>query len=202
MKILVTGFEAFNQEVINPSGEIIKALAEAFGENLCILKLPVEFKRAGELLEEAIMRLQPDITLSFGQAGKRECITIERVAINVDDAKIPDNIGYQPIDTTISKIGPAAYFTTLPLRGLLQCLSENEIEAKISNSAGTYVCNHVMYQALHLAETRFPNMKAGFIHVPYMKEQAEGKENVPYMELTEMIKAAEIIIRYLEKQAS
>lgn len=198
MKILVTGFEAFNGEQINPSEEIIKALAETFGEELYTLRLPVEFKEAEKKLTEAIAHLTPDITLSLGQAAGRECITIERVAINVDDAKYPDNIGYQPVDVTICGEGPAAYLTTLPLRGILTCLAENGIEARISNTAGTYVCNHVMYQALHLASNGYPAMKAGFIHVPYMKEQAEGKENAPYMELREMIQAAEIIIRYLK----
>ncbi|SHO47585.1 pyroglutamyl-peptidase I [Anaerocolumna xylanovorans] len=198
MKILVTGFEAFNGEQINPSEEIIKALAETFGEELYTLKLPVEFREAEKKLVEAIARLTPDITLSLGQAAGRECITIERVAINVDDAKYPDNFGYQPEDITICEEGATAYFTTLPLRGILACLAENGIEARISNTAGTYVCNHVMYQALHLASTGYPDMKAGFIHVPYMKEQTEGKENAPYMELSEMIRAAEIIIRYLK----
>jgi pyroglutamyl-peptidase len=208
MKILVTGFEAFNGEQINPSEEIIKSLADTFGEALHTLRLPVEFKRAEEELTQAVTNLQPDIVLSFGQAANRECITIERVAINVDDAKYPDNLGYQPVDAAICQAGPAAYFTTLPLREIVECLAGSEIEARISNSAGTYVCNHIMYQALHLSETGYPHMKAGFIHVPYMREQAEGKnaegkitegKTVPYMELSEMIRAAEIVVRYLSR---
>ncbi len=201
MKILVTGFEAFHGEKINPSEEIIKALVESADEKLYTLILPVEFREAEKKLEEAILQIQPEVIVSFGQAAGREGITIERIAINVDDAKYPDNIGCQPVDTPIREGGPAAYFATLPVKKMAECLADNRIEARISNTAGTYVCNHVMYHALHLAETRYPNMKAGFVHVPFMKEQAVEKENAPYMELRDMIRAAEILIGYLKKNA-
>lgn len=201
MKILVTGFEAFRGERLNPSEEIIKGLQESLEDNIFTLRLPVEFKGAKEKIEEAIHTLRPDLVLSLGQAAGRECLTVERVAINVDDAKYPDNSGHQPVDEYISEDGPAAYFTTLPLRGMVKALREKGIEAGISNSAGTYVCNHVMYWALHLAETRYPDMRAGFLHVPYMKEQAEDKENAPYMELSDMVRAVETVIRYFLSQA-
>lgn len=202
MKILVTGFEAFHGEEINPSEEIIKALAESANEKLHTLVLPVEFKEAEKKLEEAVIRIQPEAIISLGQAAGREGITLERVAINVDDAKFPDNIGYQPIDTPIREGGQAAYFTTLPVKKMLDYLRANQIEARISNTAGTYVCNHVMYHALFLAETRYPSMKAGFVHVPYIKAQVMEKENTPYMELSDMIRAVEFLIRYLEENDS
>lgn len=202
MKILVTGFEAFHGEEINPSEEIVKALAESAGEKLHTLVLPVEFKEAEKKLEEAVIRIQPEAIISLGQAAGREGITLERVAINVDDAKFPDNIGYQPIDTPIREGGQAAYFTTLPVKKMLDYLRANQIEARISNTAGTYVCNHVMYHALFLAETRYPSMKAGFVHVPYIKAQVMEKENTPSMELSDMIRAVEFLIRYLEENDS
>jgi len=199
MKILVTGFEAFHGEEINPSEEIIKALAESANEKLHTLVLPVEFKMAEKKLEEAVIRIQPEVIISLGQAAGREGITLERVAINVDDAKFPDNIGYQPIDTPIREGGQAAYFTTLPVKKMLDYLTVNHIDARISNTAGTYVCNHVMYHSLYLAENRYPSMKAGFVHVPYLKAQVIEKENTPSMELSDMIRAVEILIRYLDE---
>ncbi len=198
MKILVTGFEAFNGETINPSEEIIKRLKKSYaGNTVDTVKLPVEFKGAKERLEEAIHLLKPEAVISLGEAGGRECITFERIAINVNDARIPDNSGYQPVDASICEEGPAAYFSTLPIRELMKHLEDKRTVTRISNTAGTYVCNHVMYTALRLAEQEYKGMKAGFIHVPYMKEQTEGKGEVPSMEIEDMVKVIEDIVEFL-----
>lgn len=198
MKILVTGFEPFNSETINPSEEIIKRLKKSYaGNTIDTLKLPVEFKGAKERLEEAIHTLRPGAVISLGEAGGRECITFERVAINVNDARIPDNSGYQPVDVSICEEGPTAYFSTLPIRELMKYLEDKGKATRISNTAGTYVCNHVMYTALRLAEKEYKGMKAGFIHVPYMKEQTENKEGVSSMEIEDMVKVIENIVEFL-----
>ena len=153
MKILVTGFDPFGGEAVNPAYEAVKLLPDNIaGAEIVKLEIPTEFKRSMEFLEEAISREMPDAVISVGQAGGRAEITPERVAINLADARIPDNAGNQPEDEALIADGPAAYFTTLPLKKMVKSVQDRGIPCRISYSAGIYVCNSVMYRVLHLAE--------------------------------------------------
>jgi pyroglutamyl-peptidase I len=171
MKIIVTGFDPFGGETINPSIECVKALPEIEGVELIRLELPTVFKESAKRLNEVINDVKPDAVLSVGQAGGRPGITMERIAINVDDARIPDNISQQPIDETIQTEGEAAYFTTLPIKRIVKAIREAGISAEVSNSAGTFVCNHIMYQSLFAATKADKPFKAGFMHIPFIPEQ-------------------------------
>ncbi len=191
MKIIVTGFDPFGGETINPSIECVKALPEIEGVELIRLELPTVFKESAKRLNEVINDVKPDAVLSIGQAGGRPGITMERIAINVDDARIPDNISQQPIDEAIQLDGEAAYFTTLPIKRIVKAIREAGISAEVSNSAGTFVCNHIMYQALFAATKADKPFKAGFMHIPFIPEQTTDKPSLP---LEESTKALEIAI--------
>ena len=160
MKILVTGFDPFGGETVNPALEAVKSLpSEIHGAEVHWVAIPTVFYKAAEVLETAIVRYQPDAVLCIGQAGGRASLTPERVAINQDDARIPDNQGNQPIDTPIRQDGQAAYFSTLPIKAMVQAIKEERLPATVSNTAGTFVCNHLMYQALYLADKKFPHIR-------------------------------------------
>lgn len=191
MKIIVTGFDPFGGEKINPSIECVKALPEIDGVELIRLELPTVFKESAKRLNEVINDVKPDAVLSVGQAGGRAGITMERIAINVDDARIPDNISQQPIDEAIQLDGEAAYFTTLPIKRIVKAIREAGISAEVSNSAGTFVCNHIMYQALFAATKADKPFKAGFMHIPFIPEQTTDKPSLP---LEESAKALQIAI--------
>ena len=122
-------------------------------------------------------------------------ITPERIAINIDDARIPDNIGNSPIDEIIRKDGENAYFSTLPIKAIVDELNKNNLPSAISNTAGTFVCNHIMYESLYLTSKKYPNIKAGFIHIPFIEEQVLDKPNIPYMKKEDIIVALELIIK-------
>ena len=209
MKILVTGFEPFNGGSINPSEQIVHRLMPPEGVTLIKKILPVEFQKAGKQLQELFHDHQPDIVLSIGQAGGRAEITVERIAINIDCVKssngskiLPDNGGNMPVDEPIESEGAPAYFSTLPIWNLVEAIQNQGIPAAISNTAGTYVCNHVMYVNLHQATTKYPNMRAGFIHVPFLPEQIaerEDKERLAAMPLEDMVKALQAAIEFLGK---
>ena len=195
MKILVTGFDPFGGEKVNPALEAVKSLpSEIHGAEVHWVAIPTVFYKAAEVLETAIVRYQPDAVLCIGQAGGRASLTPERVAINQDDARIPDNQGNQPIDTPIRLDGQAAYFSTLPIKAMVQAIKEEGLPATVSNTAGTFVCNHLMYQALYLADKKFPNMRAGFMHIPYMTEQVVNKPNTASMNLTDIVRGIEAAI--------
>ena len=195
MKILVTGFDPFGGEKVNPALEAVKSLpSEIHGAEIHWVEIPTVFYKAAEVLETAIVRFQPDAVLCIGQAGGRTSLTPERVAINQDDARIPDNQGNQPIDTPIRLDGEAAYFSTLPIKAMVQAIKEVGLPATVSNTAGTFVCNHLMYQALYLADKKFPNMRAGFMHIPYMTEQVINKPNTASMNLTDIVRGIEAAI--------
>ena len=191
MKIIVTGFDPFGGEKINPSIECVKALPEVEGVELIRLELPTVFKESAKRLNEVINEVKPDAVLSVGQAGGRPGITMERIAINVDDARIPDNISQQPIDEEIQVEGEAAYFSTLPIKRIVKAIREAGISAEVSNSAGTFVCNHIMYQALFAATKADKPFKAGFMHIPFIPEQTTDK---PSLSLEESTKALQIAI--------
>ena len=195
MKILVTGFDPFGGEKVNPALEAVKSLpSEIHGAEVYWVEIPTVFYKAAEVLETAIVRFQPDAVLCIGQAGGRTSLTPERVAINQDDARIPDNQGNQPIDTPIRQDGQAAYFSTLPIKAMVQAIKEVGLPATVSNTAGTFVCNHLMYQALYLADKKFPHMRAGFMHIPYLTEQVLNKPNTASMCLTDIVRGIEAAI--------
>ena len=201
MKIIVTGFDPFGGEKINPSIECVKALPEIEGVELVRLELPTVFKESAKRLNEVINDVKPDAVLSVGQAGGRPGITMERIAINVDDARIPDNISQQPIDEAIQLDGEAAYFTTLPIKRIVKAIREAGISAEVSNSAGTFVCNHIMYQALFAATKADKPFKAGFMHIPFIPEQTADKPSLPLEESTKALQIAiETIRDYLNDE--
>lgn len=205
MKILVTGFDPFGGEAINPALEAVKALPDTIlGAEVVKLEIPTVFGKSAEVVKAAILAEKPDVVLAIGQAGGRFSITPERIAINVDDARIPDNEGNQPIDVPIQTDGAAAYFTQLPIKAMVKQIKDAGYPAALSNSAGVFVCNHIMYQVLYLIDKEFPNMKGGFIHVPFIAQQVVNKPNQPYMSLTDITasleKAIEAIVLFDGKE--
>ncbi len=199
MKILLTGFEPFGGESINPSWEAVRLVRNVpEGMDIVRLRLPVTFAGARESLRAAAREHRPDVILSVGQAGGREGISLERIAVNLMDARIPDNAGFQPVDEPLYADGPAAYFSSLPLRPLLAALQEAEIPASISNTAGLYVCNAVFYEAARLKAQGKVRM-AGFIHVPYLPGQAAEKD-APSLPLDRMVRALEIVFENLGRK--
>ncbi len=198
MKILVTAFEPFGGELLNPSEEVLKLLPENIGD-ACLLKyvLPTAFYKARREISSIIDREKPDVIISLGQAGGRRGISIERVAINIRDARIPDNAENRPEDEIISEDGENAYFSTLPMKKIVSHLKEAGFEANISNSAGTFVCNEVMYTLLE--KTHASKTIGGFIHIPYCEEQVMGRENVPFMTVSDMARAIQTVIEFLTR---
>jgi len=181
--ILVTGFDPFDGETVNPAWESVKLLADesSAAYKVEIRQIPTIFGKALDRLHAAIEETKPEIVLCIGQAGGRPDITVERVAINVDDARIPDNEGNQPIDTAIVEGGPAAYWSTLPIKAIVKQLRERGIPASVSQTAGTFVCNHLFYGLMHAIATDFPAIRGGFIHIPYLPEQAARLAGQPSM---------------------
>ena len=195
MKVLVTGFEPFGGEKVNPALEAIKGLpAEIHGAEVRWLEVPTVFHKSSHVLEEEMSRYQPDFVLCIGQAGGRTSLTPERVAINQDDARIPDNEGNQPIDLPVRPDGAPAYFSSLPIKAMVQAIKKEGLPASVSNTAGTFVCNHLMYQALYLAEKKFPHVKAGFMHIPYMMEQVVNRPTTPATSLVDIRRGIEAAI--------
>ncbi len=194
MKILVTAFEPFGGESINPSEEILNILPDEIDGRVIVKRmLPTVFGRAGNIIVEAIREERPDAVLSLGQAGGRRGISVERVAINLRDARIADNDGNRPDDEKIRENGENALFATLPIKKIAAAVRDAGFDAHISNSAGTFVCNDVMYTLLYeLRKTK--NTVGGFIHIPYCREQVNNREGVPFMELSDIKKAVETAI--------
>lgn len=193
-KILLTGFTPFGGESINPALEaVMRVKASDSAVEIIPLEVPTVFSLSAETVIAAIEKHRPDAVICVGQAGGRSAVTPERVAINLDDARIPDNEGAQPVDAPISPEAPAAYFSTLPIKAIVQAIRTSGIPAEISNSAGTYVCNHLMYSVLHYAAQMRPELRAGFIHVPYIPEQTAGKD-APSLPLEDIIRALEAAV--------
>ena len=194
-KILVTGFDPFGGEKINPALEVIKLLPKKIGKNeIKILEIPTVYKKSIEKIDKEIESYNPDYILSIGQAGGRTDISIERIAINIDDFRIKDNEGNQPIDEKIYLDGENAYFSTLPIKAIQNEITKNNIPASISNTAGTFVCNHVFYGVRYLVEKKYKGKKSGFIHIPYLPEQVIGKADTPSMSLDNILKGITIAI--------
>ncbi|WP_421531881.1 pyroglutamyl-peptidase I [Lelliottia amnigena] len=199
--ILVTGFEPFGGETINPSWEVVKQLEGMIIDDCRVVtrQLPCVFGESLTVLNAAIDELNPAVVIAVGQAGGRVDITVERVGINVDDARIPDNRGQQPIDVAIVPDGPAAWFSSLPIKAMVAAMREKGIPASVSQTAGTFVCNHVMYGLLHkIGENA--EMKGGFIHIPYLPEQAAAHAGAPSMAAQTVKDALEIAITVALRQ--
>lgn len=209
MKILVAGFEPFNGATVNPSEQIVYRLVAPVGVTLIKEILPVEFGKTTVLLQKLFQEHHPDVVLAIGQAGGRAGISVERVAINIDNVKssngsklLPDNAGAMPVDEIIEVDGAPAYFATLPIWQMMAAIQEKGIPAGISNSAGTYVCNHVMYENLYQAAIKYPQMKSGFIHVPFLPEQIahrKDKDRLASMPLEDMVTALQAVLDVLVK---
>ncbi|MBY5005120.1 pyroglutamyl-peptidase I [Streptococcus suis] len=205
MKILVTGFDPFDKEVINPALEVVKQLPDQIaGAEIIKLEVPTVFHKSAAVLEEKMRECQPDVVLCLGQAGGRAELTPERVAINQDDARIADNEGQQPIDVAIREDGPAAYFSSLPIKAMVEAMREAGLPATVSNTAGTFVCNHLMYQALYLSDKQFPQTKAGFLHIPFLPEQVADRPGLASISLSDMVRGVAValatIVEYADKE--
>ena len=189
MKLLLTAFEPFGGEAVNPAEEAMGRMPDRVGDvEIVKLAVPVTFAGCLAPVAEAIEREAPDAVLCLGQAGGRAAITPERVAVNVDDARIPDNAGEQPVDRPAVPGGPAAYFATLPVKAMAEAIRAAGVAAEVSNTAGTFVCNHLMYAVLHLLAGRHPGVRAGFMHVPFVPEQTGDKPGQPSMPLADMVR--------------
>ncbi|MFC5473116.1 pyroglutamyl-peptidase I [Paraherbaspirillum soli] len=188
--ILLTGFEPFEQEPVNPSWDAVQALDGwqcGAGSRVVSRQLPCVFGAALQMLEQAIIEVKPALVICVGQAGGRSQISLERVAINLNDARIADNEGRQPIDTPVITDGPAAYFSTLPIKAIVRAMRDAGVPAEVSHSAGTFVCNHVFYGLMHLLATQMPATRGGFIHIPYLPSQAARHPGQPSLALETVI---------------
>ena len=194
-KILITGFNAFGGETINPAEKAILRLPEQIlGRQIFKQILPTEQVQSLQVLEAAMQRVQPDWVICVGQAGGRFGITPELVAINYDDFRIPDNAGAQPVDQPISPDGQPAYFSTLPIKAIVQKLQENDLPASISTTAGTFVCNHVFYGLMNLIEKQFPQTRGGFVHIPFTTSQVAHKPGQPSLSLDDITRGLTLLI--------
>ena len=191
MKILITGFEPFGGESVNPAYEAVKLLPDMAGDiQIVKMEIPTVFGEAGKVVETGILQHQPDAVICVGQAGRRADIGVERVAINLVEASIPENAGNQPMDVKVQEDGDTAYFATIPVKAMVKNIKDHGIPASISYTAGTYVCNSVMYDLLYLIDRKYPSIRGGFIHVPYATEQGVGKPvGTATMELSTISKA-------------
>lgn len=176
MKLLLTAFDPFGGSPINPALEAVKLVANQIGDvQIVKLEVPTVFGKSIDTVAAAIEKEKPDAVLCIGQAGGRYDLTPERVAINLDDARIPDNEGNQPIDVPIFRDGAPAYFATLPIKAMVAKIREAGLPASVSNTAGTFVCNHLMYGVLYTLAKHYPGVKGGFMHVPFVPSQTVNR---------------------------
>lgn len=195
MKILMTGFDPFGGESINPAFEAVKKMPEKIkGVQIIKKEIPTVFQKSIQVLEEAINTYEPDWVICVGQAGGRDKISVEKVAINYDQARIADNEGNQPLNSPIVPGAPTAYFSSLPVQAIAKNWQDHKIPGEISYTAGTFVCNHIFYGLMNLISKNHPNIRGGFIHVPFLPEQTLDKKNMPHMSLEMMTKALELAV--------
>lgn len=195
MKLLLTAFDPFGGETVNPAQEAVKMVSSRVG-NVEIIKcvVPTVFGKSIETVATAIEDCRPDAVLCIGQAGGRADLTPERIAINLDDASIADNEGNRPVDTPIFPDGKPAYFSTLPVKAMVAAIRAAGIPASLSNTAGTFVCNHLMYGVLYTLEKHYPGVRGGFLHVPYIPSQVTGGRGIPSMSAADIVKGLEAAI--------
>ena len=203
-RVLLAGFEPFENDPVNPAWEIARALDGWACEGAVVqaVQLPCVFGRAIDTLDAALADILGNkaplpLVLCIGAAGGRTEISMERAALNIDDARIPDNAGQQPIDLPVVKNGPAAYFSTLPIKAMVRDMRAAGLPAAVSNSAATFVCNHIFYALMHRLATRpaLAHTRGGFVHVPYLPEQAASKPGVASMALAAQVEAFRVAIR-------
>lgn len=187
-KLLITGFDSFGSNAINPSWEAVRKLPDTVGDFiLCKLQVPTIFGKAADFVLETAAKFHPDVIICVGLAGGRNAVTPERIAVNIRDARIPDNTGFQPQGEAVIAEGPAAYFATVPVSAMAEAIRSAQIPATVSNTAGAFVCNDLLYSLLyHYSETP---TKVGFIHVPYLPEQGN-----PSMALDQIVNALTVAI--------
>lgn len=195
MKLLLTAFDPFGGETVNPAQEAVKMVSSRVG-NIEVIKcvVPTVFGKSIETVAAAIEDCRPDAVLCIGQAGGRADLTPERIAINLDDASIADNEGNRPVDTPIFPDGKPAYFSTLPVKAMVAAIRAAGIPASLSNTAGTFVCNHLMYGVLYTLEKYYPGVRGGFLHVPYIPSQVTGGRGIPSMSAADIVRGLEAAI--------
>ncbi len=202
MKILLTAFDPFGGEPVNPAQQAVEAVKDCVaGAEIVKCIVPTVFGKSIETVYAAMKKEKPDVTLCIGQAGGRIGMTPERVAINLNDARIKDNEGQQPFDTKIFEDGPDAFFTLLPVKAMVDKMLKAGIPASLSYTAGTFVCNHLMYGVLYYISKEFPGMKGGFMHVPFLHEQVLDKKNTPSLSKEDIVKGIEASIEAIVENA-
>jgi pyroglutamyl-peptidase len=195
MRALVTGFDPFGGDEVNPSSLAVGRLPQSIGDvDVVTAILPTSYASSAKVLMAAIDAARPDIVLCVGQAGGRTDLCLERVGINVQDARIRDNDGNQPIDIPVVANGPAAYFATLPIKACVAEMRRAGLPAVVSNTAGTFVCNHILYALMDIIRQRPTPMRGGFLHIPYLPEQASRVGGAPSMALDDIVRGIEIIL--------
>ena len=195
MKALVTGFDPFGGDKINPSSLAVGRLRKRIGGIVVhTATLPTSYAKSAGVLRKAIEKTRPDIVLCVGQAGGRTELCLERVAINVQDARIRDNDGKQPIDKPVVADGPAAHFATLPIKACVAEMRKAGLPAAVSNTAGTFVCNHIFYALMDIAASHPIPMRGGFLHIPYVPEQVARLGGAPSMAVEDIVRGIEIIV--------
>lgn len=197
MKILITGFDPFGGATINPAYEAVKLLPDTIeGAKVIKIEIPTVFGKDEVAVRAAVEEHHPDVVLCVGQAGGRSGMTVEKVAINLIEARIPDNDGNQPFDQPVKEDGENAYFASVPVKSMVQYIKEAGIPARVSYTAGTFVCNDIMYRVLYMIDKEFPNMKGGFVHVPYLPEQViDLPDGTPSMSVKMIAKALECALK-------
>ena len=200
MKILLTAFEPFGGDTVNPAQEAVALVRdEIAGASIVKVGVPVVFGKSVETVRAAMEAEKPDVVLCIGQAGGRFGLTPERVAINIDDARIPDNEGNQPLDSAIFEDGAPAYFASLPVKAMVAAIREAGIPSSLSYTAGTYVCNHLMYGVLYHIAKSFPGTLGGFMHVPFLHEQIMNRPNTPSLSKEDIVRGIEAAVEAIVK---
>ena len=195
MKVLLTAFDPFGGDTVNPANEAVKLVSNNVnGVEVVKVEVPTVFHKSIDVVAKAIEEEKPDAVLCIGQAGGRAELTPERVAINIDDARIADNEGNQPIDVKVFEDGEPAYFATLPIKAMVAAIRNAGIPSSVSNTAGTFVCNHLMYGVLYTLAKKYPGVRGGFMHVPFIPEQVVSRANTPSMALSDIVKGIEAAI--------
>ena len=195
MKVLLTAFDPFGGDTVNPANEAVKLVSNNVnGVEVVKVEVPTVFHKSIDVVAKAIEEEKPDAVFCIGQAGGRAELTPERVAINIDDARIADNEGNQPIDVKVFEDGEPAFFATLPIKAMVAAIRNAGIPSSVSNTAGTFVCNHLMYGVLYTLAKKYPGVRGGFMHVPFIPEQVIARPNTPSMALSDIVRGIEAAI--------